>query len=147
MMKKRHSRKYNEESEYSVFIDSRCPAGVHEQCRKGNGGRCALENLRIALVGGLDRLEDKYQQAFETNGAEFRFHTGVSGGVNAIRLKTLANWADVVVFVTTVNSHNALSIVKGICRKSGKVFLAMRHSGVEQVSANVTEHLLRMKES
>ena len=144
-MKKKHPRKPGEAREWSISADSRCPSGVHEKCRKENGGRCVLENLRIALVGGLDRLEDKYQKAFETSGAEFRFHTGVSGGVNAIRLKTLANWADVVVFVTTVNSHNALSIVKGICRKSGKRFLAMRQSGVEQVSANVAEHLLRMK--
>ena len=146
-MKRQQVRKSCGKKEWSVTIDSRCSPEVHEQCRMANGGQCVLENMRIALVGGLDRLEDKYQEAFEMNGAEFRFHTGVSGGVNAIRLKTLSNWADVVVFVTTVNSHNALSIVKGICRKSGKLFLAMRHSGVEQVSSNVREHLLRRKKS
>ncbi len=144
-MKKHRSCKRSGERICSVTMDSCCPAEVHETCRRANGGRCILENLRIALVGGLDRLEDKYQEAFETNGAQFRFHTGVSGGVNAIRLKTLANWADVVVFVTTVNSHNALSIVKGICRKSGKRFIAMRHSSVKQISANVTEQLMKMK--
>mgnify|MGYP000107519034 CR=1 FL=1 len=98
-----------------------------------------------ALLGGLDRLEDKYQEAFEKSGAEFRFHSGVSGGGSAVRLKTLANWADVVVFVTRVNSHNALSIAKGICRKSGKLFLVMHHAGAEQISSRVRERILRLK--
>ena len=145
MKKSRTPEKHIGNSVCSVTVDSPCcPAGMHERCRLENGG-CALEHLRIALVGGLDRLEDKYQEAFEKSGAEFRFHSGVSGGGSAVRLKTLANWADVVVFVTRVNSHNALLIAKGICRKSGKLFLVMHHAGAEQISSRVRERILRLK--
>ena len=134
MKKSRTPEKHIGNSVCSVTVDSPCcPAGMHERCRLENGG-CALEHLRIALVGGLDRLEDKYQEAFEKSGAEFRFHSGVSGGGSAVRLKTLANWADVVVFVTRVNSHNAMNVVKGICRKSGKSFLALRETNPTLVS-------------
>jgi len=46
-----------------------CPCGIN--------GRCPLAHLKVALIGGLDRLETNYRAAFEELGAELYFHKGI----------------------------------------------------------------------
>jgi len=100
---------------------------------------CCLENLKIALIGGLDRLENHYRNAFEEHGAKLFFHPGHCAGGGAGRLRTAACNADIVIFITTVNSHNALQIVKAVCKKSGKRFVVMRETGPERVCRSIVE--------
>ncbi len=130
-----------------VEKDPECPFR-REACRaRQESGNCTLENLKIALVGGLDRLERQYRAAFASLGAEqVFFHPGhcESGGVH--RLRAAAEAADVVVFVTRINSHNALNVIKGICRRSGKSFLAVRETGPERICRIVAEELKRYPE-
>ena len=96
---------------------------------------CPLEHLKVALIGGLDRLENQYRAVFESLGTIiFYFHTGCCNGSGANRLRASAQDADIVVFITRVNSHNAMNVVKGICRKSGKSFLALRETNPTLVS-------------
>jgi hypothetical protein len=83
-----------------------------------------LENLKVAVIGGLDRLEPKYRKAIESLGGEFMFHTGRCR--NASALKNMVCKSDIVIFVTSINSHNAMHIVKAVCNKSGKKFCFMR---------------------
>lgn len=95
---------------------------------------CPLERLQVALIGGLDRLEERYRHAIENLGAELLFHTGQCAGAGAERLRHMASNADIVVFITSVNSHNALQVVKAVCRKSGKHLIIMRETGTNRIS-------------
>ena len=127
-----------------VEKDPACPF-QREACRhREEAGNCTLENVKVALVGGLDRLERQYRSAFASLGAEqVFFHPGhcESGGVQ--QLRAAAEAADVVVFITRVNSHNALNVIKGICRRSGKSFLAVRETGPARICRIVAEELNR----
>ncbi len=130
-----------------VDVDSPCPFKNSECKEKKRGGRCSLENVKVALVGGLERLENQYRHVFESLGTEkFYFHSGCCDGGGAERLRTTTEAADIVVFITRVNSHNALNVLKGVCKKSGKSFLAVRETGPEQVSRIVLNSLLPAEE-
>lgn len=111
---------------------SRCPSPCDAEQASGC---CTLNHLKVALIDGLDRLENQYRSVFESLGTvRFYFHTGCCNGSGANRLRASAQDADIVVFITRINSHNALSVIKGICRKSGKSFLAVRETNPELVS-------------
>jgi hypothetical protein len=104
--------------------DGNCPN--NEKCQeKKEKGCCRLENLKVAVIGGLDRLEPKYRETIESLGGEFMFHTGRCRN-GASKLKNMVCKSDIVIFVTSINSHNAMHIVKAVCNKSGKKFCVMR---------------------
>lgn len=127
-----------------VTVDPACPNRSRDCCEKFENGQCALENLKIALIGGLDRLERQYRSAFERLGAaKFFFHTGCCAGGGAERLRATTEAADIVVFITKINSHNALSVLKAVCKRSGKSFLAIRATSPDQVSQMVVKELQR----
>jgi len=89
---------------------------------------CPLEAMRIAVVGGMDRLESRYREVVEDLGGDFVFHNGdCHGGVK--RLKNVVCRSDIIVFVTKKNSHAALRAVKGLCKKTGKQFLVLKETG------------------
>ena len=91
---------------------SRCPSPCDAEQASGC---CTLNHLKVALIGVLDRLENQYRSVFESLGTvRFYFHTGCCNGSGANRLRASAQDADIVVFITRVNSHNALSVIKGI---------------------------------
>jgi len=122
----------------------------HNQAASGTGRcdcrTCPLEKLKVALIGGLDRLEEHYRAAFAELGAELHFHPGHCAGAGANRLRRAADHADIVVFITTINSHNALQVVKATCKKSGKAFVAMRETGPKRVSFALAELITQQKE-
>lgn len=111
------------------------------QCPCRPGSPCRLENLTIALVGGLDRLESRYRDAFRSLGAELLFHPGHCAGSGSNRLRAAANNADLVVFITSINSHNAMQVVKGMCKRSGKKLIIMRETGPDRVSRGIADIL------
>lgn len=87
-----------------------------------------LAGHRVAVVGGLERMEQAYRETVEELGGHFLYHNGTfSSGSN--ELKQVAACADFLVFVTTVNSHNALKVAKKVCKKVGTRFCATRRTG------------------
>jgi hypothetical protein len=71
-----------------------------------------------------------YRKIVSDLGAEFVFHNGrVRNG--RYRLRSLVCGADIVVFITSVNSHGALDVVKAACEKTGKQFIASKETGPE----------------
>ncbi len=93
---------------------------------------CPLEGMKVAVVGGLDRLEPEYRKAVSELGAEFLFHTGrCENGTHV--LKNLVCKADIVLYITSINSHGALKAVKGVCKKTGKRFCVVQNPGVSSV--------------
>jgi hypothetical protein len=111
------------------------PAGIcaeSEQARTTEAASpccrsCPLESLRVAVVGGLDRLEAHYRQVVEDLGARFYFHNGDCHGTCDV-LQNVICQSDIIVFLTRVNSHAALQVVRGLCRKRGKQFTAIRET-------------------
>lgn len=90
-------------------------------------GDCPLDALRIAVVGGLDRLETRYRKIVERLGGEFVFHNGYcNNGTHT--LKNMVCGSDIIVFITSVNSHNAMWTVKAECRKSGKKITILKQT-------------------
>jgi hypothetical protein len=90
-------------------------------------GPCPLDSLRVAVIGGLDRLEPHYRRAVEALGAEFLFHNGDCHPGSRV-LKSVVCQSDIIVFITRLNSHSALQVVRGLCRKSGRRFTAIRET-------------------
>jgi hypothetical protein len=107
-------------------------SGCGELCLE-NGvicGKCPLGGLRVAVVGGLQRMLPVYRKIVSELGAEFVFHDGrVRNG--RYRLRSVVCGADIVVFITSVNSHGALDVVKAACEKNGKKFIASKETGPE----------------
>jgi hypothetical protein len=115
---------------------SEAAAGVTEDAAAAirQIGPCALEAMRVAVIGGLDRLERHYRRVVEGFGGDFLFHNGdCHAGCHSLRN---AVWqSDLIVFITRVNSHSALQVVKGLCRRTGKQFLALRETSPSALKA------------
>ena len=124
-----------------------CPIKQETCCRGVEKTRnCPLENLKVALVGGLGRLEQEYRNSFEQLGvSRFLFHNGDCGGSEAKKLKNITINSDIVVFITRINSHNALKVVKAICKRSGKSFIAVREAGPNRIPKAVIEKMHSVK--
>jgi len=106
-----------------------------QKCLEEEGGfcrKCPLEGLRVAVVGGIGRMQPVYREVVQQLGAEPLFHDGQVGN-GSYKLKNVVCGADIIVFITSVNSHSALSIVKAVCKKQGKKFIALKETGSESL--------------
>jgi hypothetical protein len=99
---------------------------------------CRLEDQRVAIIGGLDRLEPHYRRVVESFGARFSFHNGDCHGTGRV-LRSVVCESDVIVFITRVNSHAALRVVRGLCRKSGRRFTALRETSPQALTRALQE--------
>jgi hypothetical protein len=109
------------------------PASQPAEPDYGSKGLCTmlsqrLKGLQIAVIGGLTRLKERYREALEQQGCTFFYHDGVCKGGTG-RIRHIAAAADIVVFITTVNSHNALEAVRTACRKSSKNIVITDRTG------------------
>ncbi len=95
---------------------------------EGKGGHCPLEKMKVAIVGGTEKTFPEYRCMVRELGGECLYHDGCTGsGVD--RLRRIISSADVVVCITTLNSHGAMKIAKSICKRRGKRFLVTRERG------------------
>jgi hypothetical protein len=124
-----------EVSKASPFLPERphaCPLSSEIRrgdmpCQREERG-CPLAGRCIAIIGGLDRLEPTYRKAVDELGGECICHNGkIRGGCR--RLKQTVAKADVVVFITTINSHAALTTVKAECKRCSTPFCVLGRSG------------------
>lgn len=91
---------------------------------------------KVAIVGGIERLKPRYKEVIEGHGGCFFFHNGVcKRGVSTLR--NVVKCSDTVIFITTVNSHCALNIVKDLCKKSEKDFKIMRQPSVRALKQTI----------
>ncbi len=93
---------------------------------------CPLEGMRVAVIGGLDRLEPEYRKTIHDLGADFIFHNGNCSNGQHI-LKNVVCKANIILFITSINSHGALKVVKATCKKTGKQFNVVRHPSANSV--------------
>jgi hypothetical protein len=92
---------------------------LEKKCCDVDSGKCKLEMMKVAVVGGMDRLAPRYCDVIEEMGGEFLSHNGDCSGSRAQVLAQTVCKADIVVYITSMNSHNALHITKATCKKSG----------------------------
>jgi len=106
--------------------------GDCSHCTEQKKCRCPLEGMRVAVIGGLDRLESEYRSTIHDLGADFLFHNGDCSNGRHV-LKNVVCKANIVLFITSINSHGALKIVKATCKKTGKQFNVVRHPSANSV--------------
>ena len=119
-------------------------ADCGEECPRTGAQRpagCPLRGRRVAVIGGLDRLERNYCEVIEQMGGSCLCHTGkVRSG--ARRLRQIVNKSDVVVFLTPINSHAALNVVKKHCKQCATPFCPLNCTS----PAALESHLKEMRE-
>lgn len=101
---------------------------VPQSCREDICEKCPLQGRKVMIIGGLDRLESSYRETVSRLGGECVFHTGKLRNGNRRLQQRVAN-ADLVVFITSINSHAALNAVKKECKRCSKPFCALRQTG------------------
>jgi hypothetical protein len=75
--------------------------------------------VRVAFVGGLERLERMLVSLGAELGLDVRTHNGHTGGGGSARLASLVQRTDLVVIVTGTNSHGAVHIARREAARSG----------------------------
>ncbi|MDL1958864.1 MAG: DUF2325 domain-containing protein [Deltaproteobacteria bacterium] len=107
-------------------------------CTEQKKCTCPLEGMHVAVIGGLDRLEPKYRKTIHDLGADFIFHNGDCSNGRHV-LKNVVCKADIILFITSINSHGALKVVKATCKKTGKQFKVVRHPSANSVYKTLSE--------
>ncbi len=102
---------------------SLCGPGCDHRCEQ-----CPLQGIKVAVIGGLKRMEAHYCEVVGKLGGRCLCHNGMVGN-GCRRLRQVVRKADLVVFITTVNSHTAINTVKDECKKHGKPFCALGRTG------------------
>jgi hypothetical protein len=81
--------------------------------------------MRIAVIGGRERSDEQLARIAARSGYELEFHPGdLHGGVQ--ELKTAVARSTLVVIVTEINSHGAVSVAKRAARQFERPMLVMR---------------------
>ena len=125
-----------------------CPDGPFscEACEHkppcGGPGAAFLEGRKIAIIGGLERLEPQYRQAIERLGGQCLFDPGhTKAGGRGFR--KVVNKADLVVCITAINSHGAMKVVKKHCKLCRKPFCPLKGTSVSSLKNLLNEYVTR----
>jgi hypothetical protein len=103
-----------------------CPD--HEGCTR----TCPLDNLKVAILGGTEKTLPAYRCMVEELGGDCLYHDGcTSHGMD--RLKRIVCQADIVVCITSMNSHGAVHVAKSVCKRTGKKLLLTKETGTRSL--------------
>jgi hypothetical protein len=91
------------------------------------------ESMRIAIVGGAERIEARLRDLAEAAGHELDFHPGHMSGPASDRLRALVERCDLLVIITEINSHAAVLHARSLARKSGRPVRLVRRLGTSQL--------------
>jgi hypothetical protein len=86
--------------------------------------------MRVAWVGGLDRSAPEYVAMAAQMGHQLEIHNGGTGGRGSRALRGAIARSDLVVLITDINSHGALSLARRVAREEGKRVVLLRRCGV-----------------
>ena len=95
--------------------------------------------MHIALVGGLDRSESQYRQLAEHAGHSIEWHTGDLAGRGAGTLDSMIERSDLVIVVTSVNSHGAVWRARKLAKQRHKRLLLLARCGVSKFGSLLSE--------
>ncbi len=91
--------------------------------------------MRIGIIGGLDRVEERFERMAASVGHEAVFHTGHVSGRGAKTLTDMIERCDVVVVVTDLNSHGAVQLTRRVLRSRGREPVLLRRCGTGRFAA------------
>ena len=89
--------------------------------------------MQIAIVGGVERMEARLGSVAEAAGHALEFHDGHMSGPASDRLHSIVERAELVVIVTTVNSHAAVIHARNLARRLGRPICIVRRLGASQL--------------
>jgi hypothetical protein len=91
--------------------------------------------MRIGIVGGIERLETRFKDIAASAGHQLEFHGGHMNGAGAARLEALVDRVDVLVIVTDVNSHGAVTHARALARRAHRPVKLLRRLSPSQLRA------------
>jgi hypothetical protein len=89
--------------------------------------------MRIAIVGGAERIEARLRDLAEAHGHQLDFHAGHMSGPASDRLRALVDRCDLLVIITEINSHAAVLHARSLARRSGRPVHLVRRLGTSQL--------------
>jgi hypothetical protein len=99
--------------------------------------------VRVAFVGGLDRLERAIVEAGCQLGVEVEVHRGDVHGRGSEALERVIRRADRVVVVTGLNSHGGVVTAKRIARRHGVSLDIVKNCGIATARELLTAYASR----
>jgi hypothetical protein len=96
-----------------------------------------LAGTAILYIGGRANQVPKLKALVERNGGQFLHH---DGGLehSAALLPGLVSRADISIFPVDCVSHDAVAVIKRVCRQAGKPYLPLRTSSLACFAAALT---------
>jgi hypothetical protein len=96
-------------------------------------------DMRIGIVGGMDRNARDLEAVAVARGHALETHTGVIGGSSSAEsLRALVARADLVFLLTDVNSHNAVHVARRTARLHGVPLRIVRRLGPTHLASYLT---------
>lgn len=86
--------------------------------------------MNIAWIGGITRNEAEYEREAKRRGHRLETHDGHTAGRGADTLRSAIERADVVVALTEINSHGAVTLARAYARELGRPFVLVRKCGI-----------------
>ena len=68
--------------------------------------------MRIGIIGGVERSESAYRQVAELAGHTLAYHSGHMQGRGTLALSTLIKSVGLLIVITDVNSHGAVTLAE-----------------------------------
>ena len=94
--------------------------------------------MRIGLIGGVERGEERYRAAAARAGHDFEAHSGHVGGRGGTALASLVERVDLLIITTDVNSHGAVLGARRLARERGVPTLIVRRCGLARFTGLLT---------
>jgi hypothetical protein len=108
----------------------------HLRCRASRHLSVIKDNMRIGIIGGVDRSGNLLQEVAEARGHQLELHTGVMvSATSASSLRALIGRSELVVVVTDVNSHNAVRAARREAKLRKRPLRIVRRMGSAQFAA------------
>ena len=114
-----------------------CKGEDKARCCRGTEN-CPLSGRKVAVIGGLERLEKGYAQLIEKMGGKCIFHPGHTAS-GMTRLRKMVSGSDLVVYLTPINSHGAMSVVKKQCKRCNTPFCPLNGTSVSALESHLSE--------
>ena len=101
--------------------------------------------LTVAVIGGPDRMTRGFAELAELHGHRLEHHDGSLAGQGRRALRSLVARSHLVVIVTGVNSHAAVTVARDEVRRQGVPSLICRRFGLANLS-RLLEAIARHRE-
>lgn len=91
--------------------------------------------MRVGIIGGVDRSKEHFEQIAKQAGHELECHDGHVVGRAGSALDAMIDRSDLVIIVTDVNSHNAVTYARRAMRARGRTPMLTRRLGSARFAA------------